>query len=1183
MDKYIKSHSNFVLKSKHKTTNDGTIFERDWTTIGGVDSFAPNQVPIYRSGNFIITVNNENPVLKPYSSNDWKENSDGEVWTVSHVENVSANTEFKDNKIVIKNDYYELADFAYYGSCSDLIRGSLNDILTRFPSELFATNKTLDKYYIVENPSTINIYTRYLSNPQEGDELKYLGANDFSLNYDIFDANNNLISSAFTVEVLDGTPTCPSGDECNISVTYNGKTESESSGGYKYQNGDAMYVVNFKEGNTTLMTIYVVKDYDRKIYLCDSKYIGYHVRPKEHFLTEFYNSLSSFQSIILNPHTEPKYKASFQVTKETERGYVSSIEDFIFPIGDSGYNIGTNVGAYNAYVTKFLTISEFYDTIFCDNMYRMMTHESIKNMDWSRDIPNPKAEDYEEGEQKVSQLIRLFGRYFDEIKFYIDGIRNYNNITYSDRNNLPDYFMTDELETDGWDVNNIYPLILNEYTSQDCKEKKYRAFTESGWTSNSIDGWAVNEDTNSVSKGSETCRLYRTFSEDLETVIKPYANARLNDPNGYYWTCNGAQGSDNCLSYSKLQASEEDRNYKIDDSSTKRNVLRKKNIKYSSEKEYSFKDINSIFLKRLKLNSKHILTHKGTIEGIEMIMGMFGLTSRRFADMTNSRNYTNTPKLKYDYDIKEYTTFTKGIVDPIWDCKGMNRLNWYNSTKTILYSSNGEYVDYQGLPVIYRKENENTELSNNILYPYFNQNDVIDGNPYYQMDGGWLKNNPLSFDKDNNIINEETFTETLEYKKVVNTIKELVEIPINDLESGDIYEVNNLRGEYLLIDGYLYDVLYDYQNYPYISIQVMNNTLTIGSTTFTDDVYVSNPYGDCYENIGNLRHYNTLLLNNGENIKVYLDKTSHEIIAQDTLTNPSLSILITSQQYVNNEIFNPNLTSADMSNCFKLLNNNEHNIFNGNGWKQLSKNDLDYIRLNAIKNYSKGNNPHSGKLNYDNGFKYMDYFANLFNYSYNNGLFDQRKYRGGFEIELDYIGKIGFKDLVIEDKEVNCSDIENSNYPCFIDSKIHYFGDWFTLGSDTDIDWAAKNTDDDKDMVLDAENKRGNVHSYDVTDPLSWYDYASYEKNIECIKKQQITTELDENNYLVYSSATIDGSTYQIMNTKVVVLEIYLDCTNVMSKQYLEELKYYQSIVMPYITQMIPSTAILNINFKLKQ
>ena len=79
---YIKSHSNYVLKKKHQNlTNGGSVFERDITTIGGLNQFAPGQKPIYRSGNFIITVNKDLSLTKEYGSSDWVKNgdADGEV------------------------------------------------------------------------------------------------------------------------------------------------------------------------------------------------------------------------------------------------------------------------------------------------------------------------------------------------------------------------------------------------------------------------------------------------------------------------------------------------------------------------------------------------------------------------------------------------------------------------------------------------------------------------------------------------------------------------------------------------------------------------------------------------------------------------------------------------------------------------------------------------------------------------------------------------------------------------------------------------------------------------------------------------------------------------------------------------------------------------------------------------
>ena len=135
MAKYIKSYSNYVLKKHHQTLGDNSkIYERDITTIGGLNQFAPGQVPIYKSSNFIITVNNDYKSPRSFLKNGFEKNGDGEVWT---LKNINESEDFEKNEkslqIVLKQDYYRLRDFAYFGSCSELIRASVLDIVNRFP------------------------------------------------------------------------------------------------------------------------------------------------------------------------------------------------------------------------------------------------------------------------------------------------------------------------------------------------------------------------------------------------------------------------------------------------------------------------------------------------------------------------------------------------------------------------------------------------------------------------------------------------------------------------------------------------------------------------------------------------------------------------------------------------------------------------------------------------------------------------------------------------------------------------------------------------------------------------------------------------------------------------------------------------------------------------------------------
>ena len=83
---FIKSHSNYVLKSKHQNVNDGTIYERDITTIGGVNQFSKGMTPIYRSNNFIISVRNDTGSTNVYNNSKWeKSTSASTIWTLENV------------------------------------------------------------------------------------------------------------------------------------------------------------------------------------------------------------------------------------------------------------------------------------------------------------------------------------------------------------------------------------------------------------------------------------------------------------------------------------------------------------------------------------------------------------------------------------------------------------------------------------------------------------------------------------------------------------------------------------------------------------------------------------------------------------------------------------------------------------------------------------------------------------------------------------------------------------------------------------------------------------------------------------------------------------------------------------------------------------------------------------------
>lgn len=132
----VKSYSNYVIQEEHQTTKKGKIYERDITTIGGRNSFDAHQRPVYTSGNFIITTSVDETLPKPKNTVEWDKTPDGDsdLWTWDDVEDVTQEDDAS-IEIELKPDVYDLRSFAYFGSCIELIRASLNHIISIFPEK----------------------------------------------------------------------------------------------------------------------------------------------------------------------------------------------------------------------------------------------------------------------------------------------------------------------------------------------------------------------------------------------------------------------------------------------------------------------------------------------------------------------------------------------------------------------------------------------------------------------------------------------------------------------------------------------------------------------------------------------------------------------------------------------------------------------------------------------------------------------------------------------------------------------------------------------------------------------------------------------------------------------------------------------------------------------------------------
>lgn len=106
--------------------------------------------------------------------------------------------------------------------------------------------------------------------------------------------------------------------------------------------------------NESINILVYIGDDDKIFYMCDPSLDGMHIRPKEEFISEFYNKCDNFQKLIMNRKSTPLYKAVFSVLKENEYGFYRDFETFVFPTTFGGYNIIANDYGFSDYTKDLL-------------------------------------------------------------------------------------------------------------------------------------------------------------------------------------------------------------------------------------------------------------------------------------------------------------------------------------------------------------------------------------------------------------------------------------------------------------------------------------------------------------------------------------------------------------------------------------------------------------------------------------------------------------------------------------------------------------------------------------------------------------------------------------------------------------------------------------------------------------
>lgn len=433
-DKLIKSKSIYTIKKQHTVTNNGIIYENDHVTIVPNDGIYDDEMALFSESNFKYKIDTTQSSKKRHNRGEFikPEGGSGEAWTLNTLSAATVPTE--ESTIVLKPNYSSLKDFAYYGSAVELIRATVNDIVLRFPGGIsyYGEGKAplvisgSPSYYLVSNEFDIDCWTGggLISSGTVKNPMRVLAAS--YMNY--VDSDGKDISAPSP----DITGNCPNSIIGIVNV-----------------GGKDLEIFMDGEGKKYLVT-------------SGDSGGGVIIKPKQSFIDEFWSTMDDFERVLLNRDTTPVYKAVFETPYFDETGYYYENKSYVWPTID-GFTPDITTGAFQGYLESLISLATFHDEFDSDNIWRMMTHESIKNLDWTYNTRKGDDEtDLTDFDTKgIGAIMRIYGRQFDDIKRYADNIKNSNTLSYDEKSNAPDYFLSDTIENDGWEAQHSAPFTEN--------------------------------------------------------------------------------------------------------------------------------------------------------------------------------------------------------------------------------------------------------------------------------------------------------------------------------------------------------------------------------------------------------------------------------------------------------------------------------------------------------------------------------------------------------------------------------------------------------------------------------------------------------------------------------------------------------------------------------------------------
>lgn len=384
-----------------------------------------NNVPsetIFSFGSFSITSNFDGRKYIDYSNtlSSFVRAVTLETMGVSNVESEIIN-QYNTN-VVLNLDKSDLNTFIRFGSAYEFLRVCIENIILNYPGSIFMNSQMSRNNNVT--------YFDYVYDPVS--------------NSSTFKIPMNCVVNTFGLVYNYGNNSMPDNNELkNLNISYENYVVWTATN----PDNNSSNVIGFT-GNTTgrnYLTL-TVQGNPFSMITTNSAPLDFHVKPNNFVFEKFRALLNDYEKYIVSSRQSTDgFKFVLKDPTLLDDGNITYSDITLLWNTSDQYNIDINTPNYQKFLEIVLTIGAKYDSIKTDLIARFLTPTSIKTYDLT-----------EEG--KMTKLLRIYGREFDQIREFIDSLVYINKVTYDKVNNVPDQVVKNLSRTFGWD----YFSLVNE-------------------------------------------------------------------------------------------------------------------------------------------------------------------------------------------------------------------------------------------------------------------------------------------------------------------------------------------------------------------------------------------------------------------------------------------------------------------------------------------------------------------------------------------------------------------------------------------------------------------------------------------------------------------------------------------------------------------------------------------------